>query len=449
MTRIIQACRLLFSSIGICFLLFQEAAAQCPQRYRDPVFSKVNARLNNKYGIEKMNTEGTKTWQAFDLYEPKDDTALLRPLIVLIHGGGFTNWPPLDRTSPEIAEIGKDLAKRGYVVVSPEYRLYSGDATYDKMVETVMAAAFDINDLMCYLANSTGSGNPFRIDTSRCFLGGSSAGALLALNFGLYINDTSDLNPELRRSMNIVSNFDHVNPQTILQHKFCGIEPKGIIAISGSLIDTNLVQPRTGNVLLIHGKRDGAIPYMYGHPLGNPVLPLVYGPGTFMEKMWRNGLHVEADIYDDKYHVPVLHPFGDSIQYALQLLLQTGSVFDAPILDSTERHIARFCYNILGSPATSCLTTGIRQQTFIGQVKIAPNPSNGRFELELPSVLCNKKLKLMVYDVSGQSILEESITSNGHYPLQLDGQPKGIYWLYLSEEHTAVPSLYFEQLLLQ
>lgn len=433
----------------LCLLLIQQAAAQCPQRYRDQIFPKLQTTPNIKYGINKLNTDGTRTWQAFDLYEPKDDTLSLRPWIVLIHGGAFTNWPPLDRTSPEIVQISMDLAKRGYVVISPEYRLFSGDATYQKMAETIIASAFDINDLMCFLANSVATGNPYRLDTSKFFMGGSSSGALIALNFGLYINDTSDLNTELRQSLNTVAAFDNVNAQNLLHNKFCGIQPKGIIGISAAIIDTNFIQPCSGNVLLIHGKLDGAIPYTLGYPLGNPALPKVYGPGVYMDKMLRSGLHVEADIYDNKYHVPILHPFGDNLNLALQLLLQTGSIFDVPVLDSTERHIANFCYTILGSPVSSCITTGIKRNVITGQLKIAPNPSNAIFNLELPTAVRNKKVRLLIYDVTGAVVYQENIISNENYILNLSQQPKGVYWLSLNDDSEEETSVYIDKLILQ
>ena len=433
----------------LCLLLVQQVGAQCPQRFRDSVFPKLQTTPNIKYGINKLNTDGTRTWQAFDLYEPKDDTLSLRPWIVLIHGGAFTNWPPLDRTSPEIVQLSMDLAKRGYVVISPEYRLFSGDATYQKMAETIIASAFDINDLMCFLSNSVATGNPYRLDKAKFFMGGSSSGALIALNFGLYINDTSDLNAELRQSLNTVAAFDNVNAQTLLQNKFCGIQPKGIIGISAAIIDTNFIQPRSGNVLLIHGKLDGAIPYMSGYPLGNPALPKVYGPGVYLDRMRRSGLQVEADIYDNKYHVPVLFPFGDNLALALQQTLQTGSIFDVPVLDSTERHIANFCYAILGSPVSNCITTGIKQNVITGQLQISPNPSSGAFTLELPSSSRNKKVRLLVYDVTGAVVYQENIISSGTYTLHLNQQPKGVYWLSLSDDSEEETSVYIDKLVLQ
>lgn len=430
--------------------LHSAANAQCPQRYRDSVFPKVNFRLDNKYGINKLNTDGTRTWQAFNLYEPKDDTVQLRPLIVLIHGGGFTNWPPLDRNSPEIVEMAKNLARRGYVVISPEYRLFSGEVTYDKMAETVIASCLDINELMCYLENSVANGNPYRLDTSRVFMGGSSAGALISLNMGYFVNDTNLLQPLLRQSMNKVAALDGItNVQALLQNKFCGIKLKGILPISGAIIDTNFIQPGDGNVLIIHGKLDGIIPYNQGFAMGNPFLPAVCGPGVFMDRLIRAGFHVEADIYPDKYHVPVLHPYGDDLPLALQLLLQTGSIFDIPVLDSTERHMASFCYNIMGRPVTDCRITGIKQNVSVEKLNIFPNPSNGLYTIEIPQMLRNKKMEVTVYDLSGKVVYNASYYNIDYLPLNISTEAKGIYWLILRIKEQTEDVVYMNKLVSQ
>ncbi len=434
-----------FKLLSFCLLLtaLNQATAQCPQRYRDQVFAKETTRLDNKYGINKQNIDSTFTWQAFDVYEPKDDTAQVRAVIMLIHGGGFR--PPLDRRSPEIVAMARELAKRGYVVISPEYRLFGGSGSYKKITETVIAATFDINELMCYLTNSVSNSNPFRIDTSKFFMGGSSAGAMLALNFGLFVNDTSDFNSDYRQTVNRVATFDQVSAQTIFQNKFCGIEPKGIISLSGAFIDTNFIKPRAGNILLIHGNLDRILGSFSDTLSGMPT----FGPGIFIDNLQQAGLNVEADIYPNKYHVPVLHPFLEELELGLQLILQTGTIFDMPVFDSTINHISNFCYNIMGSPVSNCITTSIKQNVIKGQLKIAPNPSNGQFNLELPITTRNKNVKLVVYDVNGEIIYQETMLSNGNHTMNLSRQAKGIYWMSLSNESTEDTSIYIDKLILQ
>lgn len=439
-----------FFSLGLILLMTLPGSyAQCPQRYLDPVFTKVKPKLDIIYDGNKLNTDGTRTWLAFDVYEPDGDTAQLRPLVMLIHGGGFTNWPPINRKSPDIVELAKDLAKRGYVVISPEYRLFSGDATNEKMTETAVAAALDINTLMCTLATSVGNGNPYRIDTSKFFMGGSSAGAALTLCFGMFVDDTTELSPELRIAANEVAVLDSVNYQALLLNKFCGIKPKGVIDISGAFFDTTVVKPKPVSVLVIHGMLDGAIPYGAGNVFYDPNLPKVYGPGVFIDLFQRNGIPVEADIYPNGYHVPVLLPFGDNLEYAIEQLLLTGSPYVDAVMDSTKRHAASFLYRLMGSPLTSCVATGIRQNVFSGQLQIIPNPSNGQFRVELPQPLRNKRIAVDVYDISGRVVFREEAVSNGLLPVDISDQPSATYFLSVRDDSGEEIMLYFDKLVKQ
>lgn len=385
----------------------------------------------------------------YDLFEPKEDTAQLRPLVVLIHGGGFTNQIPLNRKSPEIVEIAKDLAKRGYVTASPEYRLFSGETTYDKMLGTVPAAFLDINTFMCYIANSVQHGNPYRIDTSKVFIGGSSAGALIALNFSVFVNDTAELTGDMKRAMNIVAALDRVNTQTILQNKFCGLRPKGLLLLSGAMIDTSFIKPANTSVFLVHGMLDGALPFYEGNALGDPALPKVFGPGIFMNQLQRAGIPVEAHIYPDKYHVPVLFPFGDNLLLALQLTLQTGSLFDKPVMDSTQRQMADFCYRLMGSPVTDCSVTAVKQNVITGQLNITPNPAAGLFNVQLPKALLYKNVRVKVYDITGQTVYDETVHTAGTIAVDITGQARGMYMLSLTVEQIDGTYLYADKLMYQ
>src|SRR5258705_298017 len=53
-----------------------------------------------------------------DLYTPIDDRTVLRPGIVFIHGGG---WSGGDKA--EFADKAKEMAGKGYIAVSVNYRL--------------------------------------------------------------------------------------------------------------------------------------------------------------------------------------------------------------------------------------------------------------------------------------------------------------------------------------
>lgn len=438
-----------FALVITLTVLPESLHAQCPQRYKDKVFQQLKLSPSIEYGEKKVNFEGTKSFMAFDMYEPKDDTIAERPLIVLIHGGSFSNDPPLTRKSPDIVELSKDLARRGYVVISPEYRLFSGETTFEKMGTTIVAAYIDINDLMCFLSNSYQNGNPYRIDTSNIFMGGSSAGALLPLNFNEFVNDTSEIPNSFKSLFYDALAFDGLDASTLVSNKFCGLKAKGIISVSGPIIDTTIIKPTNIPFLLIHGQKDKAIPYNEGAALGNSNLPFVYGPGKFMSIFDRFGIKYEADIYPDAYHVPIIQPFGDSLELAIQQLLLTGSINNEPIMDSSKRHIARFCYEIMGSPTTSCVVTSLKPDVIAGESIIYPNPSSGKYMIELPVDVYSQNIRIRVVDLNGRLVYEkETYYNGGNIPLDISNQNKGAYILNIQLENKGQPLIYTDKLLL-
>ena len=73
---------------------------------------------NEKYGTS-INYKGCVQDLYCDIYKPiNQDT--LRPIIVLIHGGGFIGG---SYRAPEITGLATRMASRGYVVASIQYRL--------------------------------------------------------------------------------------------------------------------------------------------------------------------------------------------------------------------------------------------------------------------------------------------------------------------------------------
>ena len=65
---------------------------------------------------------------SMDIYEPVGDTSALRPVVILAHAGDFL--PPILNQSPygskedfAVAETCRQLARRGFVAISMEYRI--------------------------------------------------------------------------------------------------------------------------------------------------------------------------------------------------------------------------------------------------------------------------------------------------------------------------------------
>jgi predicted esterase len=150
-----------------------------PVRYRDPVFSAVTVTSNVRYG-SAVNLENQTITLRMDMYQPTGDTVKSRPAIVWVHGGSFCCG---SKTSSELVDEAMTFAKEGYVNVSIDYRLESPgcSGSFSNCVAAIQEAAADAQTAVRFLrANAARYG----IDPNRIAIGGSSAGAVTALNVG-------------------------------------------------------------------------------------------------------------------------------------------------------------------------------------------------------------------------------------------------------------------------
>jgi acetyl esterase/lipase len=205
------------------------------RRYRDPVFRKVVTRSDIVYG-HAVDQNGTRVTLTLDLYEPKGDTVAARPIVVWVHGGGFSGG---DKTSFELVDEATDLARKGYVNASIDYRLAPrgcvGTITQSCLTGIVQAMQ-DAQTAVRYLrAHAT----KFGIDTKRIAIGGSSAGAITALNVG----------------------YNASNPGPGPNQQFSSAV-EAVQSLSGAAIGAN-PGPDGAPAVLFHGTNDPLVPYTW------------------------------------------------------------------------------------------------------------------------------------------------------------------------------------------
>ncbi len=150
-----------------------------PLRYRDPIFNAVTVTSNVTYG-SAVNLENQTVTLHLDVYQPAGDTVSLRPAIVWVHGGSFCCG---DKTSPEIVDEATTFSKEGYLNVSINYRLESPgcSGSFSNCVAAIQEAAADAQTAVRFLRTNAAT---YGIDPDRIAIGGSSAGAITALNVG-------------------------------------------------------------------------------------------------------------------------------------------------------------------------------------------------------------------------------------------------------------------------
>lgn len=195
--------RKIYFSICALFITLQLSAQI---RYLEPTFQGVTVEQNIIYGanatILALPVVGEAIPQplVLDLYQPENDDADLRPLVLYFHTGNFLPHPQnqsvngTNRDSSSVNIVNR-LAKAGYVVAAADYRLGWNPvaATKDERVFTLINAAYravqDANTCIRYFRKTVAEfGNPYRIDTSRIVIFGDGTGGYISLNAGALDN---------------------------------------------------------------------------------------------------------------------------------------------------------------------------------------------------------------------------------------------------------------------
>lgn len=136
--------------------------------------------------------------QTMDVYEPPSGAGE-RPMVVFFYGG---SWKSGDRA--EYAFIGRTLAKLGYVVAVPDYRLYPQVRFPGFMADGASAAAFAARHAGEYGADP----HPFVM--------GHSAGAYIALLLALdpeYLSQAGLDRGALRGAIGLAGPYDFHPPE--------------------------------------------------------------------------------------------------------------------------------------------------------------------------------------------------------------------------------------------
>src|SRR4051812_3341158 len=220
------------------------------------------------------------------------DTFTARPLIVIIHGGGFVDG---DIQSTKKKEIY--FAKKGFVVASVEYRLgWRQDCVPG--IDTSLAYAIyrtdqDINAAIRFLVDKA---TTYKIDTKRILLHGESAGALACL-IDAFVNQ-QEFNakyPGITAKLGDLNNATNTLINTFAV--------RGVFSKSGALLDTSFIDAsEIIPVLLVHGTNDHVVPFISGNAYACTSYPYLYGSYSIQQRLQNLGDCYELDYQPGSGH---------------------------------------------------------------------------------------------------------------------------------------------------
>lgn len=372
-----------FLKVVVLLIVLQFSSASFAQRFLNRVFDEVDVTTDIIYGNAE-NYLGDSEDLRLDFYEPQGDAIAYRPLIIYVHGGGFVDEAQT-KSLVHIVAYADSMASRGYTVATINYRLdssISNRAVINAMHDAKAAVRF-------FRANL----ETFKIDTSKIFIGGESAGAITSLTTA-YIDKPGEVlyPPTLPMSGDLTVEGNSGNSGFSSQIKavmcLCG----GTQTVLGDLLfDTlsieNAVDPP---LLLVHGTEDMFIPIVYSLDLalradhvGLPYLFYTLPTAT---------------------HCPWFYPLEDSWEY----------------LDTLIDYSVPFLYSCVTDPV------GTEENDLHQSLILYPNPANSLISIRSTS---EEMVPIQVYNLLGELIYQSQII--GQMQLDIRDWNAGIYVVVL------------------
>lgn len=165
--------RLLPAVLGVAMLATTLTSCEWPEgtRYVHEVFTEVDVISGVTYRTTTSNT-GDPVDLKLDIYEPAGDTEDERPVVMWMFGGA---WQYGDRN--QLASYAQDAARRGYVGVTIDYRIWEGSG-----FDLVVASNNAYEDTVAAVEWLQDHAAEYDLDADAVVAAGYSAGAINALH---------------------------------------------------------------------------------------------------------------------------------------------------------------------------------------------------------------------------------------------------------------------------
>ena len=270
-------------------------------RYSDEIFSQVHVTSNVLYGGNyNPNIWGQNEWQDLymDIYQPDGDDIEDRPLVFFLFGGSFVAG---SKTNGDIVELCTRYAKMGYVAAAIDYRL-TGDLIWFSNPETAYRATakgmHDLKGAIRFFRMNDNTNNEYRIDSERIYVGGISAGGIVAVN-AAYLNMENEIPASI---------VDYIEENGGLEGNSgnAGYDSHfhGVINLCGAVGDYNWIIEGDIPIVNIHGDEDTIVPYGDGLITLFGLNMQVYGSYVINETMLALGNSSDLYTFEGYDHNP-------------------------------------------------------------------------------------------------------------------------------------------------
>ncbi len=382
--------QILFSfAIFVIAIQSNSSFAQCNGRYQTEIFSQVTKTADITYG-SNVNASGSNQDLTMDIYEPSNDTETKRPLFVLAHGGSFIGGTKNDN---DVVTICNSFAKRGYVTASYNYRLgfTNTPPSQSDAMSAVFRAVQDAKACIRWFWQTARNGNPYKIDTNQIFLGGSSAGAFIAIHYA-YLNEPSELPANIDTTTLGGMHGNSGNPG--YPEKI-----KAIVNLCGAIGNLSWIKPNDTPICSMHGTNDGTVPYGTHMLYLLNFIPIMPVSGSYSIDSFCHIIGTESDFYSFKN--------ADHVPYA----------GNAAYMDTTLRFVSDFLYLHL-----EC-STGIASLPS-SSFKIYPNPATDQLTIDCG---LQSPYNIRIYSADLKEMINIPLSYSNQTTIPISQLPAGIY----------------------
>ncbi len=378
--------------------------AQC-----DYTQKKYGVRIENDLTYDVATAwHGGKDTLKMDIYYPTGDTSTRKPILLIIHGGGFVGG-----NRKEVKNTAMAFAARGYVCYSISYRLgfvrplaLDYPYTFDQ-AEVIRAAYRAQQDAMSATRYINGRHQADSTNPELLYACGFSAGAILALSV-TYLDSTQV--PSACKSIGNAQNFngtfarpDLGSPTGSGNLSNKNLRIQGIVNFFGALFDTSLIKKGSAHIFQYHQISDPVVPCGYNRPyhgvgLGIPDnYPYVYG-SCEIEKRLKN---LGSDAPDN------------------QTILYNGAAHTVHDMAALEDSMSRK----LNYWICQYRSAGLMQLN-ASTLRVYPNPSAGSITIE------GDGERIRIYDAKGAEVLHSAF----NHTMSIPDLPCGSYQVLLFKQ---------------
>jgi acetyl esterase/lipase len=459
-------------TITFAFFTHYLLLAQLPYTQKQyPVFVEKDI----PYGMAISFAGGTESL-VLDLYKPIGDENCQRPLLIMAHGGGFIAG---DRHNYDVVQICQEMAERGYVTASIEYRLgmhplafYEPYALCNDAINPVgiskciyMADTLEFyrgmyratQDLRGAIRFLKGRHELDSTDVHNVFIGGSSAGGITALQtaiidlpserppFTAAIADAPMPDADLNSCIPTQANRSRPDLGPIegdLNLNGHDASVQGVAGFMGAVFNLGSLSGDTPPLYLYHRTDDLVVPSNSAQLFG--LYPFCLNPINLCQPLytrpWASGSSAIAD--------ELVQMGGAAPPFFNDVLTNYGPAngddcFDDPPGHSIE-NIPLRCENLSGffapiivasgnNPTGNCVS-GVGEKLRSNDLLIFPNPINNEV-LNLHCAHCPEGATLYQL-LDGKGRVVALARGNGkQFRWEMDGLPSGLYFVRVLMEN--------------